>query len=59
MSEREALGQITAPFFCAGFVVRGRKVVEAAPIVAYMIGWTTERVRLYCSKRRWELTRVA
>jgi hypothetical protein len=40
-------------------VIRHREVVDAAPIVAYMVGWSTKRLRSYCTQRRWELTCVA
>lgn len=52
------LAQITTPgrrCFCAGIVLRGDTVQDAAPIVAYMVGWTRDRVRSYVTKRGWSI----
>jgi hypothetical protein len=46
--------QITAPHFVAGIVLDWRRiVVEAAPIVNYMKGWTEERMEDYCASKGW------
>lgn len=50
--------QITAPHFCAGLVIIDDRVVEAAPIIRYMRGWTTQQVREYVRKKRWSMTDV-
>lgn len=55
----EALGQITAPHFCAGIVFVARVCTEPAPILRYMRGWTVERVRDYCATKQWGFQRVA
>jgi hypothetical protein len=49
------LAQITAPYFCAGIVLRHGRVAEAAPIVKFMLGWSRDRVRYYCSQRGWKI----
>ena len=51
--------RIEAPHFVAAIVLgKDRRIVEAAPIVGYMIGWTPERVREYVDKRGWTAERV-
>jgi hypothetical protein len=44
--------RITAPRFVAGVVVRGDRIVEAAPIVRYMIGWDGAQFATYCGRHR-------
>jgi hypothetical protein len=51
----EGLMQITAPHFCAGLETRSGVVQRAAPIIKYMKGWHTEKVREYCAKKSWKL----
>lgn len=41
--------------FVAGCVVERDMVVNAAPIVKYMIGWHPSRVRRYVEGRGWSL----
>jgi hypothetical protein len=49
------LYRITAPHFCAGVLVDALHcVVDAAPIVRYMVGWTDERMAGYCARRGWQ-----
>jgi hypothetical protein len=50
----EILAQIQADGkkpFTAGIVLWDDKVIEAAPIVRYMKGWSRDRVRSYCKER--------
>ena len=49
------LAQITAPHFCAGIVLADDEVVEAAPILRYMVGWYRDRVRTYCNSKGWKV----
>lgn len=49
----ETLVSIEAPHFCVGIVARDGKVIEAAPIVRYMKGWTGREVADYCRKKGW------
>jgi hypothetical protein len=51
------LGRIVAPHFVAGIECRDGRVVWAAPIVRYMIGWSEDHVRAYVAKRGWSATR--
>ena len=44
--------------FTAGIVLWDDKVVEAAPIVKYMKGWTRDRVRAYCKERGFSVSVV-
>lgn len=49
--------QITASHFTAGLFTMGdeEKISLGAPIVAYMQGWSIDRVKMYCQKRGWKL----
>lgn len=38
--------RIEAPHFVAGLIID-------APIVKYMIGWNTAKVKEYCNKKNW------
>lgn len=49
----EVLLRITGPSFVAGIVVRDRRIVEAAPVLRYMIGWDGRRFARYVIARRW------
>jgi hypothetical protein len=54
--EPEALIQIAAPHFCAGAVLTGDRVTDAAPILAWMRGGSLDQVRAYCRNKRYLLT---
>ena len=51
--------QIDAGHFCAAVLLRNNLVIEAAPIVKYMHGWTADRVEDYCDRKSWTAKRVA
>jgi len=57
----EVVVQIVAPHFTAGIVMRGDRVVEAAPIVGYMRvkRWTRGKVKEYCAEKGWKATVVS
>ena len=59
---RVMLAQITAPHFCAGLGVDveepPNRVVDAAPILAYMLGWSAQSVKDYCYDKGWTVKRV-
>lgn len=44
---------IEAPYFCAAVIAVDGRVVAAAPIIHYMIGWNGQQVRDYCRKKGW------
>ena len=44
-------------FYCALEVENGI-VVQAAPIVRYMLGWRLEQAKSYAHKRGWNLERL-
>jgi hypothetical protein len=51
--------RIVAPHFVAGVVfneIERGTVVQAAPIVRYMLGWNAARVKSYCKQKRWTWT---
>lgn len=56
----ETLATIDAPHFYCGIVLWDDKVIEAAPIVAYMKKgrWTRDRVREYCATKGWRVSVV-
>lgn len=39
--------------FSAGVILWDSKVVEAAPILRFMKGWTRDRVRDHCAEKNW------
>ena len=49
------LAVITAKHFCAGIEISGTIVVDAAPIVRYMIGWDVWKVDSYVKKKGWKI----
>jgi hypothetical protein len=51
--------RIVAPHFVAGVEVdlATARVVRAAPIVGYMVGWTARAVREYVDRKGWEAKR--
>ncbi len=51
--------RIVAPHFVAEAVLRDDLVTEVAPIVAYMRGWSRDRVREYCRSKGWQIAIVA
>lgn len=53
-SIKEEILQIDAPHFCAGVVLYNKQVVQAAPILSYMIGWQLQRVIGYVKKKCWK-----
>jgi len=46
---------IDAPHFYAAVVLRDDVVYRAAPIVAYMRGWSQSRVLEHCHHKRWRV----
>lgn len=50
--------RIVAPHFVAGIDAEDGRVVEAAPILRYMIGWTGPQVAAYCTRKGWTWERL-
>lgn len=50
--------RIIADHFTCGIVVQNKLVIEAAPIVRYMVGWESKEVRSYCDKRGWKYDKI-
>jgi hypothetical protein len=46
--------RIDSGYFCAGVDLEDDRVVKAAPIVKYMVGWTRRKVESYCRKKNWK-----
>jgi len=53
------LWRVSARHLCAGIIVRDGEVVEAAPILRWMIGSPLREIADYCSRRGWKLERLA
>jgi hypothetical protein len=49
------LAQITAKHFVAAILLDNDVVVQVAPILKYMRGWSRDRVRAYCAEKKWEI----
>lgn len=49
---------IRSPYFTCGIITRDKLVVEAPPIVKYMTGWNTSKVRAYCDKKGWSYAKI-
>jgi hypothetical protein len=47
------LVRIVAPHFVAGVEADNGRVVRAAPILHYMLGWTGGRLASYCARKGW------
>jgi hypothetical protein len=46
--------RISAPHFVCGVVAEAGRIVTAAPIVAYMIGWNGRKFADYCKEKKWK-----
>ncbi len=44
---------IDSKYFNTGIEIQNNKVTRTAPIVKYMIGWESNRVQNYCTKKNW------
>lgn len=51
--------QIKSSYFCCGILVQSGKIVKAAPIVKYMIGWNGKRFKQYCNKKKFTYEMVS
>jgi hypothetical protein len=47
--------QLTSKWFCAGVVADPvtQHIMRAAPIIGYMVGWSSSRVLRYARMRGW------
>ena len=52
------LYQVTAPYMCAGLVVVGLRVVEAAPILGWMCGKYLTQIEDWCARKDFRLEQV-
>lgn len=55
--KHRGLYRITSPRFVAGFEATAelRVVINSAPILRYMQGWSINKVKEYCRKKHWRL----
>jgi len=47
--------QIEGESFSAGVELENDFVVKAAPMLRYMLGWTSRKVLNYAAKRKWQV----
>lgn len=47
---------IDAPHFSGGAVDYDGQIVCAAPVIKYMVGWRTDKVEAYCTRKKWSVT---
>jgi hypothetical protein len=47
--------RIVGPNLVAGLIIKDDRVIRAAPILGYAIGWTTERVSALAQRRGWTI----
>lgn len=52
------LYQIQSSYFTAGCVSENEKIIVAAPIIKYMIGWTEKEMIQYCQKKNWQTIKI-
>ena len=45
--------RLTLSSAIAGVELAGGRVVRAAPVIRYMLGWSVRRVQDYCQRRGW------
>lgn len=51
--------RISSNYFVAGIDVgKLGRIMKAAPILKYMIGWTVPEVQAYCKHKRWKLEMI-
>lgn len=50
--------RLVSHFFVAGVIATDGRVVQAAPIVKYSVGWTTHQLYAYAMKRGWSMELV-
>lgn len=54
-SVNETALQLYSHHFCAGLVIENDKVKRAAPVLAYMRGWSRAKVEHYATRKRWKV----
>jgi hypothetical protein len=52
------LFQIKASYFCAGGEIADNRVIDSAPIIQYMKGWSYKQVYEYCQRKKWEFRMI-
>jgi hypothetical protein len=48
-----AMIRVSAPSFTAGILIENDRVIRAAPIFNYMLGWPVKRVIALAQRRGW------
>ena len=52
--ESERLYRVVSPYFCAALVVRNSRVVAAAPVLEWALGWRWVDFYGFCAGKGWE-----
>lgn len=47
--------RLTSRYFVAGVGTENNKIVQTAPILAYMRGWSVQKMYNYAMKKRWSI----
>lgn len=51
----EKLIRVTSSYFCAGVIAKNEIIINAAPILKYMIGWNAITFKNYCIKKGFKI----
>ncbi len=54
-SSRSSMIQIIAPHYTAGLMIFNGRVIEAAPIVRWMVGKSIDYVYSYCQRKGYRI----
>jgi len=58
MDGHHYLWRITAPHFCAGIFIWNGTVMDTAPILRYMKGYSPSWIAGYCTRKGWQIEYV-
>lgn len=60
MDKYERLFRIVTPYYSGGVVfdARTKRCIDAAPILAWLIGWEFENFKAYCKRKNLSVEKV-
>lgn len=56
--DTQLLARVVAPHFVAGIIIQGSRCVEAAPVLAWIVGHDRDWLRIQFSRRGWKASIV-
>lgn len=61
MENHERLFRVVTPYYSGGVVFDARtgKCIDAAPILAWLIGWDFQNFKAYCKRLKLDVEKVA